>query len=102
MNSIDNVMKMKLNNYNLAKGTLVQIQRKKTYVFYPRPYFTYLFDSSFQRKSGSQVLSRNRSSRNLHPTIRIPGDTASCRTKVCLPSVLVNLFILIILNEGTP
>ncbi|KAF8523067.1 hypothetical protein BU17DRAFT_43994 [Hysterangium stoloniferum] len=30
MSSIDNVMKAKLNNYNLAKGTLVQIQRKKT------------------------------------------------------------------------
>ncbi|KAF8521475.1 ATPase V1 complex subunit C [Gautieria morchelliformis] len=29
MSSIDNVMKAKLNNYNLAKGTLVQIQRKK-------------------------------------------------------------------------
>ncbi|KIJ34997.1 hypothetical protein M422DRAFT_76369 [Sphaerobolus stellatus SS14] len=30
MNSIDNVMKAKLNSYNLAKGTLTQIQRKKT------------------------------------------------------------------------
>ncbi|KAI0252605.1 hypothetical protein BJV78DRAFT_1274831 [Lactifluus subvellereus] len=29
MTSIDNVMKMKLNNYNLAKGSLVQLQRKK-------------------------------------------------------------------------
>ncbi|CCM02204.1 uncharacterized protein FIBRA_04284 [Fibroporia radiculosa] len=28
--SIDNVMKNKLNNYNLAKGSLVQMQRKKT------------------------------------------------------------------------
>ena len=28
--SIDNVMKSKLNNYNLAKGSLVQMQRKKT------------------------------------------------------------------------
>ncbi|TDL28740.1 ATPase, V1 complex, subunit C [Rickenella mellea] len=28
--SIDNVMKAKLNNYNLAKGSLVQMQRKKT------------------------------------------------------------------------
>ena len=32
MTSIDNVMKTKLNNYNLAKGSLVQMQRKKTYV----------------------------------------------------------------------
>ena len=32
MASLDNVMKAKLNNYNLAKGALVQIQRKKTYV----------------------------------------------------------------------
>ncbi|KAI0662613.1 ATPase V1 complex subunit C [Cubamyces menziesii] len=30
MTSIDNVMKSKLNNYNLAKGALVQLQRKKT------------------------------------------------------------------------
>ncbi|KAH9835754.1 ATPase V1 complex subunit C [Rhodofomes roseus] len=30
MSSIDNVMKAKLNNYNLAKGSLVQMQRKKT------------------------------------------------------------------------
>ena len=30
MTSIDNVMKTKLNNYNLAKGSLVQMQRKKT------------------------------------------------------------------------
>ena len=32
MTSIDNVMKSKLNNYNLAKGQLTQMQRKKTYV----------------------------------------------------------------------
>ena len=32
MTSIDNVMKSKLSNYNLAKGSLVQMQRKKTYV----------------------------------------------------------------------
>ncbi len=32
MTSIDNVMKAKLTNYNLAKGSLVQMQRKKTYV----------------------------------------------------------------------
>ncbi|EPT04138.1 ATPase V1 complex subunit C [Fomitopsis schrenkii] len=30
MSSIDNVMKAKLNNYNLAKGSLTQMQRKKT------------------------------------------------------------------------
>ncbi|TFK88563.1 ATPase V1 complex subunit C [Polyporus arcularius HHB13444] len=30
MTSIDNVMKAKLTNYNLAKGSLVQMQRKKT------------------------------------------------------------------------
>lgn len=30
LTSIDNVMKSKLNNYNLAKGSLVQLQRKKT------------------------------------------------------------------------
>lgn len=30
MTSIDNVMKTKLNNYNLAKGQLQQLQRKKT------------------------------------------------------------------------
>ena len=29
MSSIDNVMKSKLNNYNLAKGSLVQMERKK-------------------------------------------------------------------------
>lgn len=32
MNSIDNVMKAKLNSYNLAKGSLTQLQRKKTWV----------------------------------------------------------------------
>jgi len=30
MTSIDNVMKAKLASYNLAKGSLVQMQRKKT------------------------------------------------------------------------
>lgn len=30
MNSIDNAMKSKLNNYNLVKGSLTQMQRKKT------------------------------------------------------------------------
>jgi len=30
LTSIDNIMKSKLNNYNLAKGSLVQMQRKKT------------------------------------------------------------------------
>ncbi|EIM92755.1 ATPase V1 complex subunit C, partial [Stereum hirsutum FP-91666 SS1] len=30
INSIDNVMKAKLNSYNLAKGSLTQLQRKKT------------------------------------------------------------------------
>jgi len=30
MTSIDNVMKAKLNNYNIAKGSLIQMQRKKT------------------------------------------------------------------------
>ncbi|KAG8743407.1 Vacuolar ATP synthase subunit C [Ceratobasidium sp. 414] len=30
MTSLDNVMKSKLNNYNLAKGSLTQMQRKKT------------------------------------------------------------------------
>lgn len=30
LTSIDNVMKSKLNNYNLAKGSLIQMQRKKT------------------------------------------------------------------------
>lgn len=33
MSSIDNVMKNKLGDYNLAKGTLVQLQRKKQYVY---------------------------------------------------------------------
>lgn len=31
MNSIDNSMKTKLNNYNLVKGSLVQMQRKKLF-----------------------------------------------------------------------
>lgn len=29
MASIDNMMKSKLNNYNLVKGSLVQMQRKR-------------------------------------------------------------------------
>ena len=32
MTSIDNVMKTKLQSYNLAKGSLQQMQRKKTHV----------------------------------------------------------------------
>lgn len=32
MSSIDSVMKVKLNNYNLAKGALLQMQRKRKYV----------------------------------------------------------------------
>lgn len=31
MTSIDNAMRAKLTNYNLVKGSLVQMQRKKTY-----------------------------------------------------------------------
>lgn len=31
MSSIDNAMKAKLNNYNLVKGSLTQMQRKKLY-----------------------------------------------------------------------
>ena len=31
MSSVDNVMKAKLNNYNIAKGSLLQMQRKKQY-----------------------------------------------------------------------
>ena len=30
MTSIDNTMKAKLQNYNLVKGSLTQMQRKKT------------------------------------------------------------------------
>lgn len=33
MTSIDNAMKAKLNNYNLVKGNLTQMQRKKTCVY---------------------------------------------------------------------
>lgn len=32
MTSIDNSMKTKLNNYNMVKGSLTQMQRKKMYV----------------------------------------------------------------------
>ena len=32
MTSIDNTMKAKLQNYNLVKGSLTQMQRKKTCV----------------------------------------------------------------------
>ena len=35
MSSIDNIMKNKLQGYNLAKGSLVQMQRKKTSVSCP-------------------------------------------------------------------
>ena len=31
--SLDNALKAKLNNYNLVKGSLTQMQRKKTYVW---------------------------------------------------------------------
>lgn len=31
MASVDNVMKAKLNNYNIAKGALTQMERKKQY-----------------------------------------------------------------------
>ena len=34
MTSIDNAMKTKLNNYNLVKGSLTQMQRKKMYGFH--------------------------------------------------------------------
>jgi len=30
MTAIDNALKAKLNNYNLVKGSLTQMQRKKT------------------------------------------------------------------------
>lgn len=33
MTSIDNTMRAKLTNYNLVKGSLVQMQRKKTYEY---------------------------------------------------------------------
>ena len=35
MTSIDNTMKAKLQNYNLVKGSLTQMQRKKTCVLLP-------------------------------------------------------------------
>ena len=35
MTSIDNTMKAKLQNYNLVKGSLTQMQRKKTSVSCP-------------------------------------------------------------------
>lgn len=34
MSSIDNVMKSKLNTYNLAKGSLLQMQRKRTWALH--------------------------------------------------------------------
>lgn len=37
MASIDNSMKSKLNNYNLVKGSLTQMQRKKTFVPLQQP-----------------------------------------------------------------
>lgn len=35
MVSLDSALKAKLNNYNLVKGSLTQMQRKKTYVQIP-------------------------------------------------------------------
>lgn len=46
MSSIDNVMKNKLGDYNLAKGTLVQLQRKKQYVYSIVSHYLPLTDGS--------------------------------------------------------
>jgi V-type H+-transporting ATPase subunit C len=59
MTSIDTVMKSKLNSYNLAKGSLVQMQRKKTFVspwFSLDPKLKPLFSGNLSVRSLAEVV----------------------------------------------
>lgn len=60
MSSIDNVMKNKLTNYNLAKGTLTQIQRKKTYVqwLFLMEFCNHFYSGSFAVRSLADIVPR--------------------------------------------
>jgi len=60
MTSIDNIMKAKLNNYNLAKGQLVQMQRKKS------------------RKPRRQIPSRCCYEGSFCTWIRVSGNSVDC------------------------
>ena len=83
MSAIDNTMKAKLNNYNLVKGSLLQMQRKKTWVIYTsvRSCIGDLIGMN-QRESFCQVVDRRRIEERFYSGFRVPRDTAGGRCKV--------------------
>ena len=82
MASIDNMMKSKLNNYNLVKGSLVQMQRKKTCVdaspHSPAPSLTL----AVQGQSLRAVACRYRGERSHDTGLRVHADLSGGSTKV--------------------
>lgn len=75
-------MKAKLNSYNLAKGSLTQLQRKKTWVNYSLDIIIVILTLHIQRKPVCPISRRHSSQRGLHPRLRVYGDLARCRAEV--------------------
>lgn len=82
MASIDNMMKSKLNNYNLVKGTLVQMQRKKTCVHISQCSLVPLSTLCAQGKSLRAVACRCRDERGRDTGLRVHANMSSGSTKV--------------------
>jgi hypothetical protein len=74
-------MKAKLSSYNLAKGSLTQMQRKKTYVTI-RLVATRNLSLLLQRKSLGEISHRYCKARTCYSRIGVHGDRVCCRTKV--------------------
>ena len=75
-------MKSKLNNYNLAKGSLVQMQRKKTLVRVFLDIYAASQLSMLQRKSVCSFTSRYRTGGALYPRFGISTNCPCCGSKV--------------------
>ena len=82
MASIDNMMKSKLNNYNLVKGTLVQMQRKKTCVHASHCSLVPLLTLCAQGQSLCAVTCRCRVERRHDTGFRVHANMSSGSTKV--------------------
>lgn len=80
MTSIDNALKAKLNSYNLVKGSLTQMQRKRTWA---NAFSTSTgLHISIQRKLINTLLGGCRLERGLCPGLWISGNSFGSRTKV--------------------
>jgi hypothetical protein len=82
MASIDNMMKSKLNNYNLVKGSLVQMQRKKTCVHASRYSLAPLSTFCTQWQSLRAVSCRCRVARRHDTGFRVHANMSRGGAKV--------------------